>query len=125
MWEFSSVIEFLFSKQLECEGQTAIYSQNAVTMLVLHSCYTCMFIRLGINETGKNTISMKNICMTQTGEKNRICVRTGSIWMFSILGSVTAVIFNNPVYNELTRLHNVGFHFPVWNLSDTARHILC
>ena len=94
-------------------------------MLVLHSCYTCMFVRLGINETGKNTISMKNICMTQTGEKNRICVRTGSIWMFSILGSVTAVIFNNPVYNELTRLHNVGFHFPVWNLSDTARHILC
>ena len=61
MWEFNSVTEFLFSKQLEREGHTAIYSQNAVTMLVLHSCYACIFVRLGINETGKNTISMKNI----------------------------------------------------------------
>ena len=70
-------------------------------------------------------VKMKNICMTQTGEKNRICVRTGSIWMFSIFWSVTAVNFNISVYIELTRLLNVGFHFPVWNLSVTARHISC
>ena len=63
--------------------------------------------------------------MTQAGEKNRICVRTGSIWTFSIFRSVTAVNFNISVYNELTRLLNVGFHFPVWNLSVTARHISC